>query len=324
MDSFEWNKIAGWVLAAFLVIMGITTMTGSLFRPHKPEKPGYDVCANNTCEEVAGAGEAATATPAYDLGTLLVKGDATKGAAVFKKCATCHTIEKGGANKTGPNLWNILNSKHAHAPGFAYSDGVKAKAGEAYTYENLNLWIENPKAAVPGNKMSFGGIKKPEERADLLAYLNSMGDAPVAYPAPKAIAAPAAAEAAAAGPATAPAAATLTSLLVSASVDKGAAVFKKCATCHTVEKGGPAKTGPNLYGIIGSKHAHMAGFNYSDAMKGKAADTWTIEALDTYLTNPKAAIPGNKMSFAGIAKLEDRAALIAFLNKNSDAPQAFK
>ncbi len=322
MDSFEWNKIAGWVLAAFLVIMGITTVTGGLFSPHKPEKPGYDVCANNSCDAEAG-GETSMAAPAYDLGTILAASDAAKGAVVFKKCATCHSIEKGGANKTGPNLWNILNRKHAQAAGFAYSDGVKAKAAEAYTYANLNNWLENPKSAVPGNKMSFAGIKKPQERADLLAYLNTMGDAKVAYPAAQAIAT----AAPAAGTATAvaaPAAVTVASLLATASVDKGATVFKKCATCHTIEKAGPNKTGPNLYGIIGSKHARTAGFNYSTAMKAKAAEAWSVEALDAYITSPKAAIPGNKMSFAGVAKVEDRAALFAYLNKNSDAPQAFK
>lgn len=209
MDSFEWNKIAGWVLAAFLVIMGIATATGTIFAPHKPKKPGYDVCANNSCEAEASAGGAADAAPAYDLGTLLAAADATKGEATFKKCATCHSIDKGGANKTGPNLWNILRRNHASAPGFAYSDGVKAKAAEAYTYDSLNHWIESPKTAVPGNKMSFGGLRKPEERADLLAYLNKMGDSPVAFPAPKPIAAAPAAKveatAASAAPAPAPA-----------------------------------------------------------------------------------------------------------------------
>jgi cytochrome c len=204
VDSFEWNKIAGWVLAAFLVIMGITTATGSIFRPHKPAKPGYDVCANNSCEAEASAGGAADAAPAYDLGTLLAAADVTKGETTFKKCATCHSIDKGGANKTGPNLWNILRRNHASAPGFAYSDGVKAKASEAYTYDSLNHWIESPKTAVPGNKMSFGGLRKPEERADLLAYLNKMGDSPVAFPAPKPVVAAApAATAASATPAPA-------------------------------------------------------------------------------------------------------------------------
>jgi cytochrome c len=199
VDSFEWNKIAGWVLAAFLVVMGITTATGTIFSPHKPEKPGYDVCSNNECEAAADAGSSAAAAPAYDLGTLLAAADPAKGETTFKKCATCHSIDKGGPNKTGPNLWNILNRKHGSAAGFAYSAGVKAKATESYNFEVMNLWIENPKAAVPGNKMSFAGIRKPEERADLLAYLNKMGDAPLALPAAKAIAA--AAPAATAAPA---------------------------------------------------------------------------------------------------------------------------
>jgi cytochrome c len=206
VDSFEWNKIAGWVLAAFLVVMGITTVTGGVFQPHKPKKPGYDVCANNSCDAAAGSADSANAAPAYDLGTLLAAADVTKGEAVFKKCATCHSIEKGGANKTGPNLWNMLNRKHASSAGYAYSDAVKAKAGVSYTYQTLDHWIESPKTAVPGNKMSFGGIRKPEERADLLAYLNKMGDAPAAFPAVKAmVPAPAAADAKAEAKAEAPA-----------------------------------------------------------------------------------------------------------------------
>jgi cytochrome c len=324
VDSFEWNKIAGWVLAAFLVIMGITTVTGGMFAPHKPEKPAYVV---EGVEEEGGAGAATSAEPAYDLGTILAAADPAKGETVFKKCATCHTIEKGGANKTGPNLWNILNSKHAHSAGFNYSDAVKAKAAEPYTYANLNEWLKNPKGAIPGNKMSFAGIKKPEERADLLAYLNKMGDAQVAFPAPQAIAAPApaaAADGAAPAEAAAVAAPTVASLLASASVDKGATVFKKCATCHTIEKGGPNKTGPNLWGILGRNHASSAGFKYSDAVKSHAAEKYTVENLDEWIASPKTAVPGNKMSFAGVSKVEDRAALIAYLNKNSDAPQTFK
>ena len=322
MDSFEWNKVAGGVLAAFLIIMGVNTLAGGLFSKHRPEKPAYDLCANFTCEASgAGAAEAVTAV-AYDLGTELVSADAAKGETVFKKCATCHTVEKGGANKTGPNLWGILNSNHAHKADFAYSDAFKAKAGEPWTIEAMDKYLEHPNQQMKGTKMAFAGLANPQDRANVIAYLNKNADAPVAYPAPKAVAVPAAAAPATA--AAAPAGPDFKTLLVSATPDKGAQVFKKCATCHTVEKGGANKTGPNLWGILNSNHAHKADFAYSDAFKAKAGEPWSVDGLNAYLEHPNVQMKGTKMAFAGLSKPEERAAVIAYLNANSDKPLPLK
>jgi cytochrome c len=109
-------------------------------------------------------------------------------------------------------------------------------------------------------------------------------------------------------------------VLPTADVAAGENVHKKCLTCHDFEKGGPNKIGPNLWGIIGSKHAHAAGFAYSAAMQAMADKTWDYEALNHFLTNPKAAIPGTKMAFAGLSKTSDRINIIAFLRTKADSP----
>lgn len=114
--------------------------------------------------------------------------------------------------------------------------------------------------------------------------------------------------------------------LASADAGAGKKVFSKCASCHTAEKGGPAKVGPNLWGVVGGPKAHMEGFKYSGPMadRGKAGEKWTLQDLDTFLTNPKAFVPGTAMGFAGLSDPADRAAVSAYLNSMSDAPVAVK
>jgi cytochrome c len=109
-------------------------------------------------------------------------------------------------------------------------------------------------------------------------------------------------------------------LLVSANADAGAKYAKVCATCHSFNKGEPAKVGPNLYGIIGSKHAHMAGFSYSSGMQAMADKPWTFDALNEFLFNPRNAVAGTKMSYAGIKSDSDRANVIAWLRSLADSP----
>ncbi len=204
MDSYEWNKIAGWVLAALASVLGLSIITGYMFAVHPLEKPAFIVEG----VEVAGAA-AGPAEEAKPIAAFLQTADLAKGEATFKKCAACHTIEKGGAAGIGPNLYGIVGNKHAHAAGFGYSDGMKATGDKIWDWDSLSSWIENPKKYIPGNKMSFAGIGKPEERANLLAYLNSKSDSPMAMPAQPAEAAAPAAEgeaAPAAEVATAPAA----------------------------------------------------------------------------------------------------------------------
>ena len=121
-------------------------------------------------------------------------GDPTAGAQVFKRCAICHSNTKDGPNKIGPNLWNVLNRPIASHGGFSYSDALKGKSGDKWTYENLNHFLTNPKDFAPGTKMTFAGLPKTEDRANVIAYLNSMGSnlpLPKPAPAPAADAAPA-------------------------------------------------------------------------------------------------------------------------------------
>jgi cytochrome c len=184
------NTIAGWVLFSLIVALGSTIAVKEIFHSERPEKQGYPiegVEAENT-----------GATPAEEpIAVYLASADPTKGAETFKKCGACHKDGKGAPNAIGPNLWGVVGSPHAHAPGFAYSDALKSKPG-TWDWDALNIWLKSPKAYAPGTKMTFAGLSKPEERANLIAYLNTQSDSPLPLPAAPA-AAPAAKAADAAG-----------------------------------------------------------------------------------------------------------------------------
>lgn len=181
MNSFEFNKIAGAVLGTALMAFGLHSLAGIVYDTKMPEKPGFAI-------EVADAGDhgeaAEEAAPAATLGSLLASADAAKGEAGAKACMACHDFTKGGPNKTGPNLWGIVMRNHGSHEGFAYSDALKAMAAEPWSYEALDAFLKAPKAAIPGNKMAYGGVKKDQARADLIAYLATLSDSPVPFPAP--------------------------------------------------------------------------------------------------------------------------------------------
>ncbi len=198
----QFNTIAGWTLGAGIVALGATLVTGEYFKHHHVEKGGYHV------ESAAVGPDAGKAE--LPIAALLQTADVAKGEAVFKKCTACHTIAAGGANGLGPNLHGIVGKPIGKAAGFAYSAGVAGKGGN-WDWESLNSWLKNPKGYIDGTKMSFGGLGKGEDRANLITYLNSQGSnlpMPTA-PAAAAEAAPAAegAAAPAAEGAAAPAAA---------------------------------------------------------------------------------------------------------------------
>lgn len=212
MDSYEFNKIAGWVLTALVTALGLSILTGAMFPVHKLEKPAFIVEGVEEEGGASGGGDVAEKPIAAYLAT----ADIAKGEAQFKKCASCHTIDKGGASGIGPNLYGIVGGHHAHLASFGYSDAMKATSGKNWDWDALSHWIQNPKKYIPGNKMSFAGIGKPEDRANLIAFLNSKSDSPLPMPAvpveapaaaaPAADAAPAPAADAAAAPAEAAAA----------------------------------------------------------------------------------------------------------------------
>ncbi len=182
MNSWTFNKMAGAVLGTALMVFGLKEVAGMVYHPQMAshEKPGFLVEVTESHD--AGAGEVAEA--AKSIGTLLVAADATKGAAEAKACAACHDFTKGGPNKTGPNLWDVVERKIGSHEGYAYSAGVTEKAAEAWTYDHLNTFLTNPKGFIGGTKMAFGGIKNDTKRANLIAYLATLSDAPKPFPAP--------------------------------------------------------------------------------------------------------------------------------------------
>jgi len=183
------NTIAGWVLAAGIVALGLTIVTGEHYAAERPEKMGYEVTG---VEVEAGEGGAAVAEKPFAF--YMSAADATKGADVFKKCTACHNADKGGPNALGPNLYGVVGEAIGQgAGGFAFSDALKGKGG-TWNFEELNKWLTSPKAYAPGTKMTFAGLSKPEDRANVIAYLNQQSASPQPLPAaPAADAAPAAA-----------------------------------------------------------------------------------------------------------------------------------
>ncbi len=161
----RFNTISGWVLGAGIVALGGALLSGELFKHHPVEKGGYAVAE----AEVISGGGAAMAKP-IDWAT----ADAAAGAEVFKQCSGCHSIEQGGANGTGPNLWGTMGKPHGIHAGFSYSDGFKAVGG-SWTFEDMDKWLLSPKKYAPGTKMTYAGLSDPVKRGNVIAYINSMG-----------------------------------------------------------------------------------------------------------------------------------------------------
>ena len=181
MDSFEWNKIIGAVLGTGLLVFGLKIVGSGLFAGEAPEKAGFAIAA---AEAQATDGKAADAGPVASLGSLLVKADKAKGESASKACGACHDFTKGGPNKVGPNLYAVVGRAMGKVDGFAYSDGFKAMDGKNWTYEELDKWLASPKDDIKGTKMAFSGIHDAQGRANVLAYLGSLSEAPLAFPAP--------------------------------------------------------------------------------------------------------------------------------------------
>ena len=354
MDVFEFNKLVGGLLLAGVVTIFIGIFGNTLVPKqdggHGAEPHGADMAA---------AAPTAPAKPAgpEPIAAMLADADIARGQSITKKCTTCHTFTEGGAAKQGPNLYNIVGTDIAAREGFKYSDAMAEHPGE-WDYANLNAFLFKPKKFVKGTKMTFVGLKKARDRADLIAYLRTLSAAP--QPLPEGDAAEPAKEGgseskaalpaepdrkrAAAGPEapaldSAPAVdgrqawsfsligaamaaepdKSLAERLAAADPEAGKKVWRKCKACHTIKKGGKKRIGPNLWNIVGRDVAAREGFKYSKGMVAFGGQ-WTYERLDAYLTKPRKVVKGGKMSFVGLKKPKDRANVIAFLRTMADEP----
>jgi cytochrome c len=185
MDSFEMNKVLGAVLGTCMALVALNIAAGAVFTPKKLAMPGYDI---KVPEHAAPSTNAPPAQEEQPIGALLANADAMRGQeAATRSCGGCHTFDKGGAKKVGPNLYGVVGRQKASLGDFNYSAAMKGKGGN-WSLDDLNHFLTNPRAMVPNTNMTFGGVSRNGERADIIAYLNSLADNPA--PLPKAELAP--------------------------------------------------------------------------------------------------------------------------------------
>ena len=180
MNSFELNKILGALLGTCLFLVAMHIAAGALFTPGTPAKPGYDVAVK--AEQPQG-GAAPAAPAAVPIDTLLASASAERGAEVAKQCQACHNVQEGQGPKIGPDLYNVVGRKIASA-GFNYSAALKSKNGD-WDFNALNTWLIKPSAYAPGTAMTFAGLSNDKQRADVIAYLNTLSPNPVPLPKPQ-------------------------------------------------------------------------------------------------------------------------------------------
>lgn len=227
MDRWEFTKVSVAVVAAVIVALGGNWFAGLALEVRYPDRQGYPIegvapvdlaaAQRNWPSGLSAPGDAAklrgymanidkavlpqpaagTAAPVpvvVDLGTLLASADPERGKGTARMCASCHTFDQSGANRVGPNLWAVVGRDIAGMGGFAYSSAMGSHPG-AWTYEELDHYLAGPARAIPGNKMAFAGIRNPKDRANLLAYLGTLGAVRAPYPPPRPVSAEPAAKA---------------------------------------------------------------------------------------------------------------------------------
>ena len=174
MDD-RFNTIAGWVLFAGIVALGSSIVAGETFHSERPEEMGYPI--EGVVQEGEGGAEAEKPIAFY-----LATADAAAGEQVFKKCTACHNADQGGANALGPSLYGVMGNPVASHPGFAFTDALKGKGG-SWDWDTMSAWLASPKKFAPGTKMTFAGLSNPQDRANVMAFLNSRGASPLPVPA---------------------------------------------------------------------------------------------------------------------------------------------
>lgn len=174
MDD-RFNTIAGWVLFAGIVALGASIVAGEAFHSERPEEMGYPI--EGVVQEGEGGAEAEKPIAFY-----LASADPAAGEQVFKKCTACHNADKGGANALGPNLWGVLGEPIGKGHGFPFSPALSGVGG-TWNWDNMSAWLASPKKFAPGTKMTFAGLSNPQDRANVIAFLNAHSDSPLPLPA---------------------------------------------------------------------------------------------------------------------------------------------
>jgi len=211
----------------------------------------------------------------------IAAGDAASGEKLAKKCAACHTMDEGGKNRLGPNLFNILDKPAGAVEGYKYSSAMK-ESGITWDAATFQDFIAKPKKVVKGTKMSFSGLKTAAQRADLLAYFQTLRS-------------------------------STAEIESHGNAEDGKVVAQKhCIVCHSFEKGGKTVYGPNLFDMAGKPAAAIAGYDYSDALKTSGL-TWTDKNLIGFLADPEQFLKGTKARFPGLKSAQDKADILAYM-----------
>ena len=179
MDSFELNKIIAAILMVALLIIGLGKIADGVFHVNKPKNPGYQVVVE--AQLTSAASQITEMVEKIDITAVMVLGDIASGEKIFKKCAACHSINKGGKNKIGPALYNVVGRAVGGVDDYKYSKTL-ASYGKEWTFEELNGFLTKPSSYLKGTKMSYAGLRKEKDRASVIKYLNKNSDSPKLLP----------------------------------------------------------------------------------------------------------------------------------------------
>ena len=179
MDSFEINKIIAAVLMVALLVIGIGKFSDIIFHVEKPKTPGYAIEIGEA--KNASATSKDVVVEKVDITALMIMGDIDSGEKIFKKCAACHSIAKGGKNKIGPALYNVVGRKVGEVADYKYSKAL-ATYDKEWNFEELNGFLKKPAKYIKGTKMAYAGLRKENDRASIIKYLNQNSDNPIPLP----------------------------------------------------------------------------------------------------------------------------------------------